>query len=104
LQIGTGLACGSLLCASLIVIITRKIRDVHFSLMTLVFGALGVLQAFILTQIFEELQIPSELIESLYIATLAVTSFIAQIAIILALKFEQVSWKNAVLIIVKHLF
>jgi len=87
--IGTGLACGSLVCSALIVIITRKIREVQFALMTLVFGVIGVLQAFILTQIFNNFSLPGHLEDSLLVLGLGGLSFLGQMAIILALKFEQ---------------
>jgi len=87
--VGIGLACGSLICASLIVIITRKIRDVHFSVMTLTFGVIGVTQGFALTQYFNDFQAPQELFDSLLVVGLAVVSFLGQMTIIMATQFEQ---------------
>jgi len=89
-QIGIALACGSLLCASLIVIITRKIRKVHFSVMTLAFGFIGLVLAFILAISFGVFQVPTELSETLLIFGLMSLAFIGQMAIVLALILEQV--------------
>lgn len=88
-QIGTGLACGSLLCSALIVIITRKIRKVHFTVMTIVFGVIGVAQALILIYFFGTFNMPTEWFDSLLVAGIASLSWLGQMSIVLALKFEQ---------------
>jgi len=87
--IGIGLACGSLICAALIVIITRKIRDVHFSVMTIVFGVIGLAQAYALTQYFNDFQTPQEFYDTILVVGLAIVSFLGQMTIIMATQFEQ---------------
>jgi len=60
--------------------------------MTLVFGIIGVLQAFGLTQIVNAFAVPSGMHDISFIIILMILSFFAQMAIILALKFEQVNF------------
>jgi drug/metabolite transporter (DMT)-like permease len=57
--------------------------------MTLVFGVIGVLQAAILSQTMGNFTLPAGLYDSLLLSGLALLSFIGQMTIILALKFEQ---------------
>ncbi|XP_021959979.1 solute carrier family 35 member G1 isoform X2 [Folsomia candida] len=89
--IGTALACGSLFCSALIVIITRKIREVHFALMICVFGIIGVAQAAIMAHTLGHghLDVPTQLEDLLLTVGVATFSFFGQSAIVLALKFEQ---------------
>lgn len=89
-KVGVSLACASLFCAALLVIVTRKIRKVHFSLTTFTCGFIGIIQAFALTQIFDVFRYPLQLYDTLLVLALMALSFIGQMAIILALTFEQV--------------
>lgn len=91
-QIGTSYAAAALICSSIIVIITRKIRKLDFSIMLIVFGVIGVVQAagFELAwgtgRFFD---IPRGLEKSLLIGGLAACAFFGQVAIVLALKSEE---------------
>ncbi|ODM97265.1 Solute carrier family 35 member G1 [Orchesella cincta] len=89
--IGSAFAVGSLFCSALIVIITRKIREVHFTVMTLVFGIIGVVQAGLLIHFLGSYTttLPTELFDSLLIAGVGGLSFLGQMSIVLALKFEN---------------
>jgi len=57
--------------------------------MTLVFGIIGVAQALILIYFFGEFNLPSEVFDALLLAGVSGLSFIGQMSIVLALKFEQ---------------
>jgi drug/metabolite transporter (DMT)-like permease len=78
-----------MICAALMVIITRKIREVHFALMMTVFGIIGVAQALILAQGL--VKIPTSLVapESGLVAGVALFSALGQLGVILAVKYEQ---------------
>ncbi|CAL8122538.1 unnamed protein product [Orchesella dallaii] len=89
MMIGSAFAVGSLFCSALIVIITRKIREVHFTVMTLVFGVIGVAQAGLLIYFLGHFNMPNELFDSLLVAGVGGLSFLGQMAIVLALKFEN---------------
>ena len=89
LQIGTGFACGSLVCSALMTIITRKIREVQFALMLVVFGIIGMIEAVIFSQVMNGFSLPEGLEDSLLLVGVAGLSFVGQMSIILALKFEQ---------------
>ena len=88
---GILLACGSLLCQSLMVIVTRKLRKVHFALQMLVFGLVVIVHAVVMKFLVEGafVRIPTGLYDSLLIAGVAGFSFLGQSTNILATKFEQ---------------
>jgi len=88
-QIGTSLAVGSLFCSSLVTVITRKIREVNFALMTFIFGIIGLIQSAVMSQTLGHFSFPTGLYDSLLVAGLSILSFIGQMGIILALKSEQ---------------
>lgn len=57
--------------------------------MTLVFGVIGVTQALLLIYFLGHFNLPTELLDSILVGGVAGLSFIGQMAIVLALKFEQ---------------
>ncbi|CAG7833424.1 unnamed protein product [Allacma fusca] len=87
--IGTGFAVGSLVCSACMTIITRKIREVQFALMLVVFGIIGMIQAFVISRFSNGFTWPTETYDSMMLFGVAGLSFLGQMSIILALKFEQ---------------
>ena len=92
--LGTGLAVASLLCGSIQIILTRRVRRVHFAVLTISVGLIGLALSGTLMFYFQDFVYPrldfhSGATEAFYVAGLTVTSFLGQMSIILALKFEQ---------------
>ncbi|CAL8104295.1 unnamed protein product [Orchesella dallaii] len=87
--IGSALAVGSLICTSFYTIVTRSIRAVHFTVLTLVVGIVGVIQSFALIYFVGEFNMPGELFDSLFVAGVGILSFLGQIFTVFALKFEN---------------
>jgi drug/metabolite transporter (DMT)-like permease len=74
------------------IIITRKIREVHFALVTLVFGLMGVGQAYIMAVSFGNnggVKIPEGLTETLLTLGVAGLTLVGQVGMVLALKYED---------------
>jgi len=89
--IGVAFAIVSMICSAFRIVITRKVREVHFILMLIVFGSCGVILALALAFTFgtDGLGYPTRMEDSLLVTGVGVTSSLAQIAFILAVKFEQ---------------
>lgn len=84
-------AAGSLFCSSTMVIITRKIRHVHLSVMMMSFGLLGIIQSLAIIFIFGEgrIIVPDNVEEALLTAGVALFSFLGQTSYILGIKLEK---------------
>ncbi|CAG7816341.1 unnamed protein product, partial [Allacma fusca] len=88
--IGASLAFMSMLCNSTVIILMRKIRQVHWALMLLTFGSWGVAESLVVALGFGVLQLPQGTWDSfLTLVVLPVLVFCGQISIILAVKFEN---------------
>ncbi|CAL8110064.1 unnamed protein product [Orchesella dallaii] len=87
--IGSALALGCMLLASISFTVLRYIRKVHYSITTLMFGLWGTVENIVLAFALHVFKSPSGLKEWGLIGTLALLTFIGQCAIILAMKAEQ---------------
>lgn len=81
-------AITALLFGSIQIILMRAIRDVHFALLTLATGLIGLAISGLLTIHFQDFVYPTSLTEGLYVLGLTSTSYLGQMAIILALTYE----------------
>ena len=80
----------SMVCNSTVLILMRKIRQVHYALMLLAFGAWGVAESFVVALIAGVLGLPKGGTEAvLMLLVLPVLVFLGQMSIIMAVKFDK---------------
>ena len=79
----------ALICASNFIIVMRKIRKTHFSMMMLVGGTWGVFESALLAVILGVFSFPQSLTEIALILSLAGFTFLGQIFFVLAVKYEN---------------
>ncbi|XP_021958875.2 solute carrier family 35 member G1 isoform X2 [Folsomia candida] len=87
--IGVLLAVVSLACGSALLILMRNIRQTHFSLMLLVGGGWGVGQSGAMGWALDVLKVPDTIWVWSLLGCLGLMTFLGQIGIIMALKYEN---------------
>ncbi|OXA38335.1 hypothetical protein Fcan01_26818 [Folsomia candida] len=87
--IGVLLAVVSMACGSALLILIRNIRQTHFSLMLLVGGGWGVGQSGVLGWALGVLKVPDTMWVWFLMWCLCLMTFLGQIGIIMALKYEN---------------
>ncbi|GBN69885.1 hypothetical protein AVEN_82645-1 [Araneus ventricosus] len=87
----------SLFCISAIQLITRKIRNVHQSIMTFNFGWVGLLEIALPTAVFGNFKWQLCGIQSIYILLLALFSFSGDTILVMALQCEYAGPVSTVL-------
>lgn len=88
-QIGLVLALGALFCASITIVITRKLRSINFAVLLFGFGIVGVTVSGILSFSYGVFEMPWNLTDALLTLLLSCLAFIGQIFSVLAVKYEE---------------
>jgi hypothetical protein len=78
-----------MLLATVVIIILRFLRDVHYSIVTALYGVLGSIEFVSLAAVYGVLQLPHGAHEWALAVGLILFTFLKQTFLILALKFEQ---------------
>ena len=86
---GTTLAMGATLFASIYYVAMRKYRTVHFAAMNLLQGLTGLVDVGILVVAMKIFAVPDTIDDIILMAAMGILSALANITIILALKFEK---------------
>lgn len=81
----------SILTDTFVVIIIRSLKHIHVSLMMLFLGCWGTIQSTLCAYLIGELRLPESGVDWAYAAGLAVVALLNQVAMNLALQFEQAS-------------
>ncbi|ODN00876.1 Solute carrier family 35 member G1 [Orchesella cincta] len=87
--IGAGLALGCMVLATATFLLLRYLRQLHFSLITVIFGFWGSFQSLALSASISKFQPPEGVEHWMMAIGLASVTFIGQTCITLAFKFEQ---------------
>jgi len=78
-----------MLLATVVIIILRFLREVHYSIVTISYGILGSIECVTLAAIYGVLELPHGAHEWTLAVGLILFTFLGQTFLILALKFEQ---------------
>ncbi|ODN00885.1 Solute carrier family 35 member G1 [Orchesella cincta] len=87
--IGAGFSFASVLTATMVFVIIRYLKDVHFSMLTLVLGCWGTVVSIIGSVIVGEFRLPQSLEHWALAVALAVITLLGQVLLTLALQCEQ---------------
>ena len=88
-QIGSFIALASLVSSSFMAILSRRIREVQYTLVLIMIGLVGMSESVAIVTIKDGFTMTSGLHDTLILAGLAMVSFFGQLCVVLGSKFEQ---------------